>query len=316
MRQGQVKVCCVTPVFNDWESFDILRKKIAALALDGSDISYNVIAIDDGSVEQPSETSSWPESVSLVRLKVNVGHQRAIAVGLQYVFSEASNYDYYVVMDSDGEDLPEHLPHLVAAAREHEDSIVFAERNRRHESRTFKIGYFFYRLLFHFLTGQQISFGNFSIIPRKLLKKVVYQNHLWNHYSGSIIQSRIPFTKVSLDRGVRYRGKSKMNMNSLILHGLSSISVYFDVLSIRILRFSLIGVVICGAGIAYILYQKLFTENAIPGWASSLILIISIIAIQLFSITAIVLLMQLSSRKNVNVPNHQTYEGFIDRNTD
>ena len=142
--------------------------------------------------------------------------------------------------------------------------------------------------------------------------KVVHQNNIWNHYSGGIIQSKIPFEKVLLDRGKRYKGSSKMNFNSLIIHGLSSIAVYFDFLSLRILRFSLYGMAICFVSVLYILYQKLFTNTAISGWASSLILIISGIILQLFSVTLIVLLLQLSSRKNIIAPNSKIYLEFIE----
>ena len=106
-----------------------------------------------------------------------------------------------------------------------------------------------------------------------------------------------------------------MNFNSLIIHGLSSIAVYFDFLSLRILRYSLYGIGICFVSVVYILYQKLFTDNAIPGWASSLILIISGIILQLFSVTLIVLLLQLSSRKNISAPNPKIYKDFIDEIT-
>jgi len=140
----------------------------------------------------------------------------------------------------------------------------------------------------------------------------VFQNNIWNHYSGGIIQSKIPFDKVLIDRGKRYKGVSKMNFNSLILHGLSSIAVYFDFLSLRILRYSVYGILICFASVSYILYQKIFTNNAIPGWASSLILIISGIILQLFSVTLIVLLLQLSSRKNISAPNAKVYLDFIE----
>ncbi len=103
-----------------------------------------------------------------------------------------------------------------------------------------------------------------------------------------------------------------MYFNNLIIHGLSSIAVYFDFLSLRILRYSLYGIGLCFISVLYIFYQKIFTNNAIPGWASSLILIISGIILQLFSVTLIVLLLQLSSRKNINAPNPKIYLDFIE----
>jgi hypothetical protein len=308
------KVVCVTPVYNDWLSFDILSEHISLLQKQYENrYLFSIVAVNDGSTEMHVDAAALIPTTTL-ELKINIGHQRAIAVGLQYVYNEIDDYDAVVVMDSDGEDRPNDIIALLEKL-EKEDSkkIVFAQRQKRQESIAFKTGYFFYKYLFYFLTGQKISFGNFSIIPKSLLSKVVHQGNIWNHYSGGIIQSRIPFATVLLDRGKRFKGVSKMNSNSLIIHGLSSIAVYFDFLSLRILRCSMYGILICFLSVIVILYQKIFTETAIPGWASSLILIISGIILQLFSVTLIVLLLQLSSRKNITAPNSKIYLEFIEK---
>jgi len=306
------KIYCLTPVYNDWQSFAILVYNIEKIQKEQKDFSFNIVAVNDGSYEERIESQS-NIPITVLNLKVNIGHQRAIAVGLQYVYNEIPDFDYVVVLDSDGEDKPEDIMLLMDKAERHKGSkIIFAQRKKRQESLLFKIGYFFYKTLFQVLTGQKINFGNFSVVPKKLLGKVVHQNNIWNHYSGGIIQSKIPFDKVLLDRGKRYQGVSKMNFNSLIIHGLSSIAVYFDFLSLRILRYSLYGICICFVSVMYILWQKIFTDLAIPGWASSLILIISGIILQLFSVTLIVLLLQLSSRKNISAPNPKIYLDFIE----
>lgn len=298
------------PVYNDWQSFAILSQKIAKI--NSEHYFFSIVAVNDGSFTE-KEQIIIGLSATILNLKVNIGHQRAIAVGLQFIYNEKKDYDYVVVMDCDGEDRPEDIVLLLEKAiTEKSNKIIFAQRKKRQESLVFKTGYFFYKYLFYFLTGQKINFGNFSAIPKKLLSKVVHQNNIWNHYSGGIIQSKIPFDKVLLDRGKRYQGESKMNFSNLIIHGLSSIAVYFDFLSLRILRYSLYGIGLCFISVMYIFYQKMFTTNAIPGWASSLILIISGIILQLFSVTLIVLLLQLSSRKNINAPNPKIYLDFIE----
>ncbi|WP_264520034.1 glycosyltransferase [Flavobacterium sp. N1994] len=309
------KVYCLTPVYNDWESCSILLSHIERLQMEQNDnYEFHIIIVNDGSSEEPQtllSTSKLP--ITLVNLKINIGHQRAIAVGLQYIHNEIHDFDYVVVMDSDGEDKPEDiLALLMKNKQDSKDKIIFAQRNKRQESTLFKTGYFFYKRLFSYLTGQKISFGNFSSIPKSLLIKVVHQNNIWNHYSGGIIQSKIPFDKVLLDRGKRYKGVSKMNFNSLVLHGLSSIAVYFDQISIKILKLSLAGIFLCFLSLLYILGEKLFTTYAIPGWASSLVLIISGIILQFFSVTLIVLLLQLSTRKNISAPNAKIYLDFIE----
>lgn len=308
--EAKEKIYCLAPVYNDWESLAILVSEISKLEAEFPKFAFSFIAVNDGSTEAHFFETMLP--YTQVNLKINVGHQRAIAIGLQYVFNELPDFDYLVVLDSDGEDKPQDIPALIAKAKAQQNKkIIFAQRRKRQESALFQTGYFFYKYLFYFLTGQKINFGNFSVIPRKMLEKVVYLNNIWNHYSGGILQSKLPYDKVLLDRGARYKGKSKMNMNSLILHGLSSISVYFDFLSLRILKVTLYGIVVCVFSVVYILYQKLFTEDAIPGWASSLILIISGIVMQLFSVTLIVLLMQLRARKNIHAPNSKIYEDFV-----
>jgi hypothetical protein len=307
------KIYCLTPVYNDWESLNVLLENIASIQnVYKNKVIISLIIINDGSFQERSNFKS-KLPITLLNLNLNIGHQRAIAVGLQYIYNEISDFDFVVVMDCDGEDKPEHIISLLVKAElENSSKIIFAQRNKRQESYLFKTGYFFYKYLFYFLTGQKINFGNYSIIPKKLLGKVVHQSNIWNHYSGSIIQSKVPFDKLLLDRGKRYKGVSKMNFNNLIIHGLSSIAVYFDFLSLRILRFSLYGVAICFVSVMYILFQKVFTNTAIPGWASSLILIISGIILQLFSVTLIVLLLQLSTRKNISAPNSKIYLDFLE----
>ena len=307
------RIICLTPVYNDWEGFSVLVKAIEE-QLKHKNLLFQIIAINDGSIDDYNEFEySQNTLIEIVNLKTNIGHQRAIAVGLQYINDKKTDYDYVIVLDSDGEDKPEDIFDLISKCNSlNNGKIIFAQRKKRQESLIFKTGYFFYKHIFYCLTGQKINFGNFSCIPKKLIKRVVVQDNLWNHYSGSIIQSKIPFDKVLLDRGKRYAGQSKMNFTSLVLHGLSSIAVYFDSLSVRILKLFLFGVVICFISVILVIYIKFFTNSSIPGWASNLILIIFSIILQLSSVTLIVLLMQLSSRKNIKAPNTHIYKDFID----
>lgn len=295
------KIYCLTPVYNDWESLGILTSNIEILQKKyEKKFIFSIIVINDGSSEE-KKLPPTSLDIGLVNLKINIGHQRAIATGLQYIYNEIDDKDFVVVMDSDGEDKPEDIILSIEMAEKHQNKkIIFAQRRKRKESFMFKFGYVIYKKLFKLFTGQKINFGNFSVIPEALLSKVVHQDNIWNHFSGGVIQSKIPYDKVLLDRGKTHAGVSKMNFYNLTIHGLSSISVYLDFLSLRILKFTLYGILLCAVSILYILYQKLFTSNAIPGWASSLTLILTGIMLQLFTVTLIVLLLQLSARKKYN----------------
>ena len=69
--------------------------------------------------------------VDVLRLRRNVGHQRAIAIGLAFIHAHRP-CRAVVVMDADGEDRPSDVPRLLARLDAAGDpAIVFAERTRR-----------------------------------------------------------------------------------------------------------------------------------------------------------------------------------------
>jgi polyisoprenyl-phosphate glycosyltransferase len=114
-------------------------------------------ACDDGSTEprrrnlQAAGPLATLQKVEIVTLATNVGHQRAIAVGLA-IATQDEETDAIVIMDADGEDRPQDIPRLIEAARGRDEFVVVAQRHERTESRAFKILYGLYNLLFTTLT--------------------------------------------------------------------------------------------------------------------------------------------------------------------
>ena len=77
--------------------------------------------------------------------------------------------------------------------------------------------------------------GNFSVIPRERLASLVVVSELWNHYAAAAMRSRQPFCTIPTRRAERLDGESKMNFVGLVVHGLSAISVYSDIVGVRLL---------------------------------------------------------------------------------
>ena len=107
-----MKVCIITPVYEDLESAKILLENIySEYAKD-----CQIIVIDDGSQINPLKINNFKGSglkIELISLKRNVGHQEAICVGLNHFYENFKDYDVAVVMDSDGEDDPVNIISLV-----------------------------------------------------------------------------------------------------------------------------------------------------------------------------------------------------------
>lgn len=128
--------------------------------------------------------------------------------------------------------------------------------------------YKIYKILFRVLTGKTISFGNFCLIPKAVLDRIVNQPDLWNNIPSTITRSNFPIKKIESERGKRYQGKSKMNFSSLFVLGLSAFSVYIDLLIIRVILLWLMLIAIIFLSIIVLLILKVFTELTIPGWTS------------------------------------------------
>jgi hypothetical protein len=260
------------PLFNDWASFRLLAAEIDRVLAEHG-LAARILVVDDGSPSPPpADVLEGPlralRGVSVLELRRNLGHQRAIAVGLGYLEAQGTDAPV-VVMDSDGEDQPSDIPRLMAAYHAHGgERIVFAERAQRSESLAFRAFYQLYKLTYRTLTGHRVRFGNFSVIPPRRLASLVVVSELWNHYVAAALKSRQPYCLVPTRRGQRLRGRSQMNFVNLVLHGLSAISVDSEVVGVRLLVVALGLIPVALLGLGAIIGVRLFTNLAIPGWAT------------------------------------------------
>jgi glycosyltransferase involved in cell wall biosynthesis len=314
------KIAIVTPVLDDWESLDRLMQEIAALPeLQGDRIT--VVAVDDGSsiYTTPSveRVAGAIRQISVVHLKANQSHQRAIALGLAYVYREL-DVDAVVVMDSDGEDRPTELPNLLAASARAPRSIIVAQRRKRTEGASFQAGYFVYKALFRTLTGKEINFGNFSLIPAAKLSNVLFNTNIWNNYAATILRSRVSLEFVATDRGTRYFGSSKMSFTSLIVHGMSAISVFSDLVISRMimgLGFGFVLFILAVVGIVSIKMVVDYFEVPgyfVPGYATNLILSLTNILVSSMLVGLMVILTLLAARSQTSALPTRLLDDLVD----
>lgn len=303
----------IIPQFNDWEALNLLLQKINEDLMPEILENTSILIVDDCSSRDREEpfTKFNGKEVQVLSLFRNLGHQKAITIGLSYV-AENIPCDNVIVMDADGEDAPSDINTLVKKSREEPGKIIFAERNKRTEGLIFQFSYLIYKFVFTLLTGKVIKFGNFSIIPQRRLQNLVRVSEIWNNYPGGVIRSRIPYSSVLTNRAKRLAGDSKMNFVSLILHGLSAISVMIDTTAVRILIFSIVMSALAIAFIFVIAFLKLI-GNATPGWASTLGSTLVILMLQSFLISLFLVFMVLQYRTQRHFIPVKNYKAFVDK---
>ncbi|NVK01963.1 MAG: glycosyltransferase [Oceanospirillaceae bacterium] len=256
----------VTPVYEDVEASSRLFKELYENF--GSDVF--VVAVDDGSVKQPlgigSLSIAGVDGVVL-KLRRNVGHQRAIAIGLGYASEHMQSSQSVVVMDSDGEDLPATIPSLLSQLDSNEVDVVVAQRKSRVETFRFKAFYAVYKRFFKLMTGRAISFGNFMALKSGAVKRLVTMQELPIHVAGAVLASKMRTSVCSLDRGPRYAGQSKMNFVGLALHGFKALMVFAEDVLVRVgIACAFIAVLAVGGATAAIALKLVGFST--PGWFS------------------------------------------------
>jgi glycosyltransferase involved in cell wall biosynthesis len=314
-QAGIEKLILCIPVYNDWEAVEVLIERLDhELAM--LKLSVSILIVDDSSTETvPAKFLKTPsniDKIEIIHLRRNLGHQRAIAMGLSYIYA---NYECHAVliMDGDGEDDPSDVKTLIVRCREKEfRKIIFAKRSKRSDGIIFKLGYISYKLVHYLLTGLKVEVGNFSIIPYSLLNRLMGVSAIWNHYAASVFHAKLPLEMIPIPRGQRIAGKSKMNYTSLIVHGMSAISVFGETVAVRLLCVvSLLMILTIGGLVATVLI-KFHTDLAIPGWATNLTGILGIVLLNLFLLAIFSVLMMLNSRDRLSFLPIRDWQYFIE----
>ena len=221
-----MKIKILIPIYNDWRSVFELLKQIDGQISDISD-EISILIVNDGSNEEKENIPElkYIKSVKILNMKQNQGHARCNAMGLKYLY-ENDEFDYVIPMDGDGEDRPEEIKLLLEKSKDYPNDIITANRIKRSESFLFKVCYEVHKIITLIFTGQNIKFGNFSLLPKTVVKKMIDEKATWNSFSGSLCKVSKVRKSIPSIRGVRYFGPSKMSFPNLIIHSLSIISVF------------------------------------------------------------------------------------------
>ncbi|MEE2934532.1 MAG: glycosyltransferase [Planctomycetota bacterium] len=106
----------VIPVYEDWESVSRLLPMVDEQLMD-TNISADIMLVDDCSQQPQPITWKGPwkgiRSIRVLRLKRNLGHQRAICIALCHL-NQQTEWKRVLIMDGDGEDSPTDIPKLNA----------------------------------------------------------------------------------------------------------------------------------------------------------------------------------------------------------
>jgi glycosyltransferase involved in cell wall biosynthesis len=301
-------IVVVTPFYEDKQAACCLLKDLVSLFAH----KVFIVIVDDGSLNDSLHIQDLQESAIhgvIIKLRLNLGHQRAIAIGLSYIENHITPAQKVIIMDADGEDVPHKIIDLCLPLKSENIDIVVAQRKKRSESIIFKLFYSLYKQFFAIMTGKVIDFGNFMALKVSAVKRLVAMRELPIHLAGSVLASKLRLYFCPLDRGHRYFGKSKMNFIALVLHGFKALMVFAEDVLVRV-----------GIACAVVAFFSLFSMfSAIflkilgystPGWFSVTLGILILMFMQTGSLALISLLLMGVVRSRFSTDSLE-YKRFI-----
>ena len=220
------KYIIITPTYNDWKSLDRLITRIGKIKKKVPGI-FEIIIINDHSNIKKRLKKKYIniKSIKIINLKKNLGSQKAIYIGLQYMKKKKIK-SIITVMDSDGEDDPNKIPDLLKLAKKNKDFMIIANRSRRTENPLLKFLNLLRLCLTFIITGKYLNFGNYSSFHSNCLKKILKNSNLGLAYSAGITKNFNKFIKFPIDKKERLYGNSKVSFTFLLSHSINIITVF------------------------------------------------------------------------------------------
>jgi polyisoprenyl-phosphate glycosyltransferase len=267
MNPADSLISIVLPVYNESRILPLLAAQLTRV-LQPSNYAYEIIFVNDGSKDESGvvldQLAHSSPHIRVVHFSRNFGHQAAVHAGLAHAQGDA-----VIIMDSDLQDNPEAIGEMIARWQEGHD-VVYALRRNRKEGKVKKLLFASFHQMMSHLSSVDIpaDAGNFGLIDRRVAQKILLLGERDRYYPG--LRSWVGFkqTGIEVERNARYDDQPRVSLRGLFRLAKTAI---FSFSAMPLMVFHVIGL---AAGLLFLglsgfsLFCKLFTDLAIPGWTS------------------------------------------------
>lgn len=281
MSNGQKQVSLVIPLFNEEEMLSILITELEAFRKDRPEIT-EIIFVNDGSRDKTEE-----KAIKLLQNKNgyvflsftrNFGHQIAVSAALDYVTKDAA-----IIMDADLQD-PLTVAGEMIDTWEKGFDVVYGIRSRREGEGWFKrtSAAVFYRF-FKWITDldMPLDTGDFRLLSKEVISSYQKISEQQPFVRGLIAWLGYNQAGIYYKRNARKAGNTKYPFRKMLRLASHAITSFSD----KPLRIATqVGVAtsfLALIGMIWVFYARLVLDSAVPGWASSLVIILFLGGIQM-----------------------------------
>jgi polyisoprenyl-phosphate glycosyltransferase len=271
----------VIPIYNEEAVLGLLTERLRPV-LDGLDVPYEVVAVDDGSTDATALVlvriaDSWP-AVRVVRLRRNSGHQAALTAGLHLARGQ-----YVASIDADLQDPPEKIAEMLAMARDRGLDIVYGVRNDRStDSLAKRSGAAAYYRLMRRLVGKRVPAhsGDFRLLSRAAVDALKSLPEHRPVYRLLVPWLGFPSGEVTYRRERRAAGQSKYPLSKMVRLAWDSITNFSPAPLRLATALGTFTFVLCVLAVL-VTMASYAAGHTVSGWASLIIAVLFLGGVQL-----------------------------------
>lgn len=269
-----MQLSLVIPCFNEEEVLPETAFRLTTLLDDLIRVQHvsaasKIYFVDDGStdstwelIEQSARNNSL---ISGIKLSRNQGQQNAMLAGLFTVEG-----DVVVSVDADLQDDIGVIPNMLAEYISGMDVVYGVRKDRSSDSWIKRVpALSFYRLMSMLGAESVNNHAEFRLMSRRAIDALKLFREVNLFLRGIVPLVGFKSAVVYYDRAERFAGVSKYPLRKLLNLALDAVTS-FSVVPLRLI--TLTGFIVFALSsmmVAWTLWERLFTDHAVPGWAST-----------------------------------------------
>jgi glycosyltransferase involved in cell wall biosynthesis len=286
------RLAIVVPCYNEEEVLPETARRLTLLLQEmmaGESVTADsqIVFVDDGSRDRTWDLieilASADACIGGIKLSRNRGHQNALLAGLY-----TCEADILLSVDADLQDDIQVIPEMVQA-HAHGAHVVYGVRNNRSSDGLFKraTAQGFYHLLSALGADSIYNHADFRLMSRRAIEALKSFREVNLFLRGLVPLIGFKSAIVYYTRSERFAGESKYPLRKMLALAWDAVTSF----SVAPLRFitglGFLVFLLSAAMGGWTLWVRLFTDHAVPGWASTMLPIYLLGGIQILCIGVI-----------------------------
>lgn len=277
-------ISIVISAYNEQDNVQELYKQLRAQLKKIKNTDYELIFVDDGSVDKTYanclKLQEKDKNVKIVQLKRNFGHEIAMTAGMDYAKGDA-----VIFMDADLQHPPLYIPQMIELWQHGKEIVLTKRIDNKDTSKLYKFCAKSFYYVLNLLSDREIleSAPDFRLLDRKYVDFLKGFNEQDRLFRG-LLSWIMPNDNVAMIDFVapeRFSGESKYNFIKSLRLAINSI-VQFSVMPLRLATYvGLFGAVFALLLGLYVFVEHFFLHNPTPGYATVMVTVVFLGAVQL-----------------------------------